>query len=418
MASGDGLIVRVHTGMQALRSEHARLLADLAQAHGNGRLDVTRRANLQLRGASEASLPALQRALVHAGLAPSSPRLERRQQVLVDPCSGLEDAHFDFSELAHTLCGRLAAAEELASLPAKFGIVLDAGSGLVTNVGADIRVVVTGRSSTHAQIEVATRSGPLGLGRCLLADVPETVLVLTRDHAQSGPAASRRELAARALDSAYASIPSLRFAPEPDAGGSHCNLVLRAALGFHGDGDGWFGVGIPFGTADAPQWRALASLSDEYGVGELRVTPARGVIVPGVRAERAPALLRSAQALGLIVSTDDPLLHAIACSGAPACSSAYAETRALARELALAAGPLLDARSKLHVSGCSKSCAHSGAAHLTIVHTADGPRFGVSTDVAHVLLGPALSREGVLAQVRALSNEAAVSRVPSLQVLK
>ncbi len=417
MASGDGLIVRVHAGSHGLRSEHARSLADLAQAHGNGQLDITRRANLQLRGASEASLPALQRALVQAGLAPSSPGREPRQHVLVDPLSGLDGTHFDFSGLAQAVCGRLAAAEALADVPAKFGIVLDAGSGLVAHVAAHIRIVVTGRSATHAQIEVATPSGPVALAPCPLADVPETVFSLTRARAEQRPVASGPEIVSQALRGAYGAIPGRRFAPEHGAGTSQSNLVPPAALAFHGDGTGWFGLGIPFGSADAPLWRALASLADEYGVGELRVTPARGVILPGVRAHRAPALLRAAQALGLIVSADDPLLHAVACPGAPACSSAYAETRAMAREVAMAARSWLQARGTLHVSGCSKSCAHSGAAQLTIVHAADGPRLGLSTDVAHVLLGPALPRESVLSHVRALSNEAAVSRVLSQQVL-
>ena len=57
----------------------------------------------------------------------------------------------------------------------------------------------------------------------------------------------------------------------------------------------------------------------------------------------------------------DPLLTTDACSGAPFCPQAQAETRAIARALA----PRVS--GSLHVSGCAKGCARMGAADLTLV---------------------------------------------------
>jgi precorrin-3B synthase len=96
---------------------------------------------------------------------------------------------------------------------------------------------------------------------------------------------------------------------------------------------------------------------------------------------------------GLVTDANDPLLRVIACSGAPACTEAHAETRALAAELA----QRIPSDSRLHVSGCAKGCAHPGPAPLTLVATAHGfdlVRDGSARDVP-VLRG--LDRRQIIA---------------------
>src|SRR5258707_15227657 len=68
MLSGDGLIVRLRPFCGAFRLEQARGLADLARRLGKGHSDLTRRANLQLRGLVEDPLPQLHAALGQLGL--------------------------------------------------------------------------------------------------------------------------------------------------------------------------------------------------------------------------------------------------------------------------------------------------------------------------------------------------------------
>lgn len=82
----------------------------------------------------------------------------------------------------------------------------------------------------------------------------------------------------------------------------------------------------------------------------------------------------------LVTDADDPALRVIACSGAPRCGEAYADTRALASTLARH----IPADARLHVSGCAKGCAHSGSADITLVATRDGfdlIRHGTARDV-------------------------------------
>ena len=64
---------------------------------------------------------------------------------------------------------------------------------------------------------------------------------------------------------------------------------------------------------------------------------------------------------------EDSRLCVIACTGAPACASAHASTRADAAFIAARHPPGL-----IHLSGCAKGCAHPAPAAFTLVAAPDG----------------------------------------------
>jgi len=67
----------------------------------------------------------------------------------------------------------------------------------------------------------------------------------------------------------------------------------------------------------------------------------------------------------------DPLdarLRVMACTGSPGCPQAWQKTRKLARRLA----PSVPLGRTVHVSGCSKGCAHPGVADVTLTGTPRG----------------------------------------------
>jgi precorrin-3B synthase len=135
--------------------------------------------------------------------------------------------------------------------------------------------------------------------------------------------------------------------------------------------------------------RATLKFLGERAAG-LRLTPWRMILIEGLREMPAHD--------GIVADAGDPLLRIAACTGAPACEAAHAETRALAAALA----PHLPAAARLHVSGCAKGCAHRGLSDVTLVATADGfdlIRKGTTRD-APTLGG--LSRADILADPRAV----------------
>jgi precorrin-8X/cobalt-precorrin-8 methylmutase len=153
-------------------------------------------------------------------------------------------------------------------------------------------------------------------------------------------------------------------------------------IGFQRGPRDWLALGVPFGSGDAALWHAIAELSAEFGEGEIRITPWRSIVLPGVSTRDRSAVWERVRRAGLIADPEDPLLRAVACSGAPACGSALGETRGLARELARKLLPLLSPRTRLHVSGCGKSCALNGKADVTLVWDAEGCKLGLDQSVS------------------------------------
>jgi precorrin-3B synthase len=401
MAAGDGLIVRIFAGSRAFSASEARAVAALAEAHGSGQIELTRRANLQLRGVSEAALPALQRALFAQGLAFESPAEERRMALLVSPLSEVDARARPLVALAEALMSALRGAHELSALPSKFGLVLDGDGDLLASVAADVRLALHSHAPDLLHLSVAGDHGDVWLGACAPERGPEAVLVLAGALCTAGGLRMREWLAQHGSEAARALVQpwllAQAHAPRP--------LPRPLRLGFQAGEPGGLALGLPFGVAQVAQWRALVELAESAGDGRVRITPARAVILPGLKEssrDRVRALIREH---GFLSDDRDPLRRVVACTGAPSCSSAWAETRHFARKIALAAEPLLSLGSTLHVSGCEKSCARSGAAELTVVHTREGLKLGFQQSVQEVANSKAIDLPELLARLTEHSHE-------------
>jgi len=77
MATGDGLLVRIKPRLAHLGRQQVLALCDLAETYGNGIIDVSRRANFQIRGVTEQGWSSLVSELVEHGLVDSNATLEK-----------------------------------------------------------------------------------------------------------------------------------------------------------------------------------------------------------------------------------------------------------------------------------------------------------------------------------------------------
>ncbi len=124
MASGDGLIVRLHPPGGLLRADDARLVADAARECGNGLLDVTSRGNLQIRGLRSETHRTLLRRLAGTAFDEEQDGGERRLAV-VAPLAGLDpQEQFDSLALAAAVEG---ACKTIRDLPDKTCVAVDGG---------------------------------------------------------------------------------------------------------------------------------------------------------------------------------------------------------------------------------------------------------------------------------------------------
>src|SRR6185295_6224831 len=140
MSSGDGLLVRARARRGRLDAQQIRGLAGATRAFGNGIVELTRRANLQLRGASARTLPDLQAELVRLQLASESPRAERQPALFVDPLAGLHANCPPLEPVADALEALLARPELTSALSEKFSLLLGGESDLFGELEVDVRV--------------------------------------------------------------------------------------------------------------------------------------------------------------------------------------------------------------------------------------------------------------------------------------
>lgn len=324
MMSGDGLVVRIRPRLGRLDAESARGLCCLANMHGNGLIELTNRANLQLRGVREDSHAALLEGLGALGLLDKDPALESRRNILVTPFWQAGDLT---SRLTQQLIDRLA---ELPLLPAKFGFAIDTGPlRLLSRNSADIRL------ETGADGGLILRADGAERGRVVTeADAIDGLIRLARWFVNTAPDTTTRM--GRLLQ--HESLPdgweAAFAAPEADKPSPGENPLGQL-------------VGLPFGQIEAS---ALAEILPD--VTAIRTTPWRLLLLEGVT---------DISQESLISSPNDPLLRVDACPGAPRCTSATVETRVFARRLAP------HSTGSLHVSGCTKGCARSTASDLTLV---------------------------------------------------
>src|SRR3546814_9440353 len=77
MVSGDGLIVRLKPSAATIDAAAARAIADSAARYGNGIVELTNRANIQLRGVRPETVAPIAAMATRLRLAASDPAVER-----------------------------------------------------------------------------------------------------------------------------------------------------------------------------------------------------------------------------------------------------------------------------------------------------------------------------------------------------
>ncbi len=256
----DGLLVRLRLIGGRLLSEQLNALVEVAETYGDGRIHVTARANLQVRGfpGSDGSLaPKALDALESTGLVPTRTH-ELVRNVMVSPQSGLAGGRADLRGVAADLDRFLCANDRLSQLPGRFLFVLDDGRGDLREWTCDLGLVVLDEGT--AQLRVGTAWGPtvhLADAASRIADLAESFLRVRGE----GPSAPWHVVE---LDRPLIgpSTPDVRL-PEP-----------IAALPY-GDVPGGHHVEVRDKGLDRA---AVAALT--RNVPGVIVTPWRGVLVP------------------------------------------------------------------------------------------------------------------------------------------
>lgn len=346
MEAGDGWLLRIRVPGGFITAPALDVVAEIAAEFGSGIVDITSRANLQIRGVPAARLDDATAAVTAAGLVCDDARRDAFRAVVSNPVTGHDpSAVCDSRPVVEALVARLVTGI-MGEAPSKFGIVVDdSGSWPLDGLDADLAV----RAHPDGMWAVHLRGVPGPVGHTdTPVDVAEAATQLCVDRAsrmnQVVAALEVTEVLARlGLRPASAHGPASR---RPRPAGRIIGVLA------HNDANRVNVVAAPFlARASAEVLRGVAALAATHDA-DLRLTPDHSLAFCAVHSQRAGVLLHELRDLGLVVAGDDPRAAISACVGSAGCLWAHADTLTAGTELA-ATGSVA---GRVHLSACAKQC--------------------------------------------------------------
>jgi precorrin-3B synthase len=360
--AADGYLARIRRPGGLIGAGQMRVLARLAGELGDGRVELTSRGNVQLRGLAADAAGRLAEELSLAGLLPS-PGHDLVRNVLASPLAGL-DGGTDLTAIVQALDAALCTRPRLAELPGRFLFAVDDGRGDVAGLGADVLAQVRADSAVvnGLAVRVAARRG--AADHAAAGDVVTVMLAcaevfLDVRAAERGTAWRIADLADGAERVRAAVAARLRLTAAPAA-----PPIAPAArpVGVVGPGGTAAVLLAPLGRLTASQ---LTWLADRVRGRPARITPWRSVVLPDLA--DAAGLIRDAAGLGFGVDAASPWLRVTACAGRPRCVSALADVQADAAAFAARWPDRI-----VHVSGCGRRCGRPAATQVDVTATSEG----------------------------------------------
>jgi ferredoxin-nitrite reductase len=388
----DGILSRIRIPGGILNGQQCEAIATLANQFCSGAVQITNRANLQLRGL-QTDLPteALQ-LLQSVALAAPIPAVDAIRNIMSSPTAGIDaGALLDTRPLVQGWNRTLISRPDLAILSPKFSVCFDGGERVsVGDRPNDITLRAFEREGSiyfRLHLSMGERGdAPQDAG--VSVKVTEAIALLTalaevyRDYTLQN--ADRRLKPPRLRDLLKDwGIERYLNAATPKTG--FC-LILEPAdlpqtpahpyahLGIHPQqqtGFAYIGVSLPLGQLQTQQLQGLASLSTRYGDGTLRLTPWQTVIVPNISTLQIAEIQQWIKDLNLHTDATHPSSALVACSGTTGCKAAMTDTQHHAQIMTahLEQCIALDTPINIHFSGCEKSCAQHQAGDITLVGT-------------------------------------------------
>ena len=372
----DGGLCRIRLAWGELSAAQARAVAHSSRTFGSGLIDVTNRANIQIRGVREDSQEALVSLLVDAGLGPVTPGSDDQRNVMSSPLAGLDSrALLDVAPIVSTLIGQMQRDGRLHQLTAKFALVVDGGERLamldhphdVWLSAISAERFVFGLAGCPPRFE---NDAP-ALAAVKTGHVPALVDALLHtflDLAQPWQTRMRDLLTTCSIEEILGLVQEKLGLPldrdVEDWRRPASDARLRFGVHRQGTGDSvCVGAQVPLGRLDAATLSALADLAPR-----LRMTPWQSVMLLDVTSAEAQAVVEQLAALGLATNPDEPFARLIACTGSQGCAKSFADTKADAHLLAQS----MLSTGNVHLSGCARSCAAAHHVETTLIAVGPG----------------------------------------------
>ncbi|WP_438447669.1 hypothetical protein [Gorillibacterium sp. sgz5001074] len=415
-----GFMLRLRMPNGILPSERLRALAKTADRYGDGTVTITTRAGAQLRTIDLADIPAVLEAMREAGIEVRQTGSDNIRNLMNCPLAGLqEEEAFDATPILDEISRRIVGNPAYSSLPRKFNISVtgcyqDCAHSFLNDAGL-IPQVHEGRPGFRVRIGGALGKFYAEVARDLGIWFPkeeavDVVMAILDLFDRNGNRENRNkarmlhlleELGEEGLINRLEEQLGKTFlcTPADDIRKDH----HHDHLGITDQKDPRYaaaGLCVPAGKMTADQALELARLADEYGRGEIRLTPQMNAIVPYIEKERLDAFRKEPLLQVLSLEPAPAVRGLVCCTGKEGCDLAVVDTKTPALELAqrLDADKILPEGVRIHWSGCPNSCATTQVGDLGFRGT-KARVDGVLVDAVDIFAGGRIGHEARIGEL-------------------
>jgi ferredoxin-nitrite reductase len=365
-----------------LKSHQLREIAAIAKELTTGYIQITTRANLQIRLIQPKDTPEVLQRIQSIGLHTRGAGADNVRNLTCNPTAGVDPYELiDCTPYVEELAQYILNHREFYDLPRKFNVAFD-GGGLIGAVEDtnDIGVKAVSVSGDVAfRITVGGATGHKTFGRDLgvlvtTGEVVEVVIALIRVYIAHGNRTSRKSarlkhlLETWSLEQYLAATedllgkPLFRSPVDPAGEIGPPETVPHSHIGAfpqRQDGLCYLGVSVPVGQMNPQQLEHIADLADRHGSGEIRLTVWQNLIIPNIPEAALEAVKEEIREIGFDWKQSNLASGVIACTGNTYCKFSVTDTKGHALALIAYLEPRvqIDVPVNIHFTGCPHSCA-------------------------------------------------------------
>jgi len=415
----DGYMCRLRIPGGLVKSFQLREIANIADDLTSGYIQITTRANFQIRLIQPKDCPEVLRRIQACGLHSRGSGADNIRNITSSPTAGVDTYELiDVRSLVHELSQRIITGNEFYNLPRKFNIAID-GGGLIScvedtnDIGA--RAVNIGENDAGLVPGVYFRiglGGATGL-KSFASDAgivvaPERLIevmtAILRVFIRDGDRTNRKRarlkylIEKRGLTGFRDDFEALLGDPLPRVA-ADAPFQFQAERPVHphphvgsfpqrGGGKQYIGAAVPVGQLTSKQLRRIADLADNYGSGEVRLTVWQNFIIPDVADAYVKTVEKQLQRIGFETVQSHLRSGFVACTGNRFCKYAATDTKGHAIDLMkwLDKRVHLDQPVNIHLTGCPHSCAQHFMGDIGLLG-ASVKSSGETVEGYHVFIG-------------------------------
>lgn len=398
----DGLLIRIRVPGGFIEANQLKTIADLSRSFADGTIEITSRANLQLRGIRERDLKQIVESISLAGLLPSAVH-DRVRNLVTSPIAGVDcDELVDPRPFLYDLDRCLQADAAFAELHPKFSFAVYGGAKRFTSAQDDISLeAVTLDSQSYFHLSIGGVSSGFVVPQADAVGCMLSVAKMFIELASEYHTPVRAKAVLKIQDALERIVSALSHLLIPSSVSPPPQRISESLLGVYPttqDDRVNIVPSVPLGRLNPEQAHCLADSSMQWK-GDLRLAPWRGVIMCSIPKQKADDVVGRLRFVDLHCDGSDGFQGVAACAGETGCEASLADVRGDAALLAhrLSRHPAPSGWT-VNLSGCEKQCGRRHGATVELVAGQSG--YMLTAEGRHVASD--CSREFVLDEVAKL----------------